>query len=231
MEDRGLMQFLLKLVGTLVILAAFAFGMLWGVQRYIGYRLSPNIDTIATSSLQGLREQNRMSAFAARYVAVVTSKQSRMGLTAQKTLIMPGMVQYEVDLSKLKDSDLKWDVGSKTLNLRLPPIEVQGPQVDLTAIREYDESGLLSTFTDANTQIDAANRAAGQKELVRQAHEAMPMKIARDATRRAIERNFEMPLRAAGVNASVKVTFADENNDPPEYMDASRDFRDVVNSN
>jgi len=224
------MRFLGQFFAALVILALVALAMLWGVQRYIGYRLSPSVETIATSSLQGLREQNRLSAFAARYVAVVTSKQIRMGLTAQKTLIMPGMVRYEVDLGKLQDRDLKWDAASKTLQVKLPPIEIEGPQVDFTAIREYGESGLLSTFTDANTQIDAANRAAGQQELVRQAHEAMPMKLARDATRGAIERSFAMPLRAAGVDATVKVRFADEPGPDGEHWDVSRPWRDVVKS-
>src|SRR3546814_13324909 len=70
-------------------------------QSYVGKKLSHDPVTIANSSLQGLQEQNRLSAFAARYVAVVTSKQSRLGLTAEKTMIMPGMVRYEVDLGKL----------------------------------------------------------------------------------------------------------------------------------
>jgi hypothetical protein len=224
------MRFLGKFFGALVILALVAFGLMWGVQRYVGYRLSPNVETIATSSLQGLREQNRLSAFAARYVAVVTSRQTRMGFTAQKTLIMPGMVRYEVDLGKLQDRDLKWDAASKTLQVKLPPIDVAGPQVDLTAIKEYGEGGLLSTFTDAGASLDAANRAAGQKELVRQAHEAMPMKLARDATRGAIERSFAMPLRAAGVDATVKVRFADDPSLDGERWDVTRPWRDVVNS-
>src|SRR3546814_3258102 len=73
---------------------------MWAAQSYVGKKLSPDPVTIANSSLQGLQEQNRLSAFAARYVAVVTSTQSRLGLTAEKTMIMPGMVRYEVDLGK-----------------------------------------------------------------------------------------------------------------------------------
>src|SRR3546814_4273196 len=105
--------------------------------------------TIANSSLQGLQEQNRLSAFAARYVAVVTSKQSRLGLTAEKTMIMPGMVRYEVDLGKLTQRDVTWDAASNTLGVRLPPVEADQPQIDLEAIRQYGSGGVLMTLTSA----------------------------------------------------------------------------------
>jgi hypothetical protein len=41
-------------------------------------------ETVASASLQGLREQNRLSAFAANYAAVVTSEQRRFGLSAKR---------------------------------------------------------------------------------------------------------------------------------------------------
>ena len=73
----------------------------WIVTRSAG----PDIESVASASLKGMREQNRLTAFAANYSAVVTSEQKRFGLTARKTLIMQGMVRYEVDLSKLPASD------------------------------------------------------------------------------------------------------------------------------
>ncbi|NWN23129.1 DUF4230 domain-containing protein, partial [Escherichia coli] len=83
--------------------------------------------TVAQASLQGLREQNRLSAFAAKFVAVVTSKQSQLGLTAQKTMIMPGSVRYEVDLSQLRQEDVAWDAQNRQLTVRLPAVEAMGP--------------------------------------------------------------------------------------------------------
>ena len=41
--------------------------------------LSPS-QTVVAASLQGLQEQNELVPFTARYVAVVTSTQSRLGL-------------------------------------------------------------------------------------------------------------------------------------------------------
>jgi hypothetical protein len=169
-----------------------------------------------------------LSAFAARYVAVVTSRQTQLGFSTQKTLIMPGSVRYEVDLAKLNQRDVAWDAATKTLLVTLPPIEVDGPQVDLTAIREYGSGGLLARVTNADQQLDAANRRAGQVELVRQARAAMPMRLARDATRNAVERSFAMPLRAVGIDAQVKVRFADEPKRNDEHWDTTRSLQDVL---
>ncbi|WP_294239671.1 DUF4230 domain-containing protein [uncultured Sphingomonas sp.] len=223
----GVGLFLTKVAGALILVILAGLIVIWGIERYVAERLTPDPTTIARASLDGLREQNRLSAFAARYVAVVTSRQSQLGFSAERTLIMPGMVRYEVDLGKLRQQDVRWDAGSRTLSVTLPPVEVDGPQVDLAAIREYGSGGVLTTFTDAEQRLDAANRTAGQVELMRQARAPAPMKLARDATRRAVERSFAMPLRAAGVDASVKVRFSDEpSND--ERWDTTRTVEEVL---
>lgn len=221
-------SFIGKAAGVIILLGLAVLIVLWGVQRYVERRLSPDPTTVASASLEGLREQNRLSAFAARFVAVTTSRQSQLGLSTEKTLIMPGLVRYEVDLGKLTQADVAWDVDSRTLTVRLPPIELDGPQVDLTAIREYGTGGILSHVTDANMRLDAANRRAGQAELVRQARDGTPMKLAKDATRRAVESSFAMPLRAAGIDASVKVRFADDPVPATERWDSSRSLQEVL---
>ncbi|MET4897433.1 DUF4230 domain-containing protein [Sphingomonadaceae bacterium jetA1] len=213
--------------GVLILIVLAALIAVWGVQRYIADRLTPDPTTIARASLEGLREQNRLSAFAARYVAVVTSRQSQLGFSTERTLIMPGMVRYEVDLGKLRQRDVRWDGHDHILSITLPPVEIDGPQVDMAAIREYGSGGVLTTFTDAEQRLDAANRTAGQAELLRQARGPAPMRLARDATRRAVERSFAMPLRAAGVEANVRVRFADEaQND--EHWDTTRTIEEVL---
>jgi hypothetical protein len=227
-KGAGIGGFLAKAAGFVVILVLAGLLALWGVQRYVSDRLTPDPTTIASASLEGLREQNRLSAFAARYVAVVTSKQSQLGFTTEKTLIMPGMVRYEVDMGKLTQADVAWDGNTKTLAVRLPAVEADGPQVDLNAVREYGSGGVLTTFTDAEKRLDAANRRAGQIELIRQAREPAMIKLARDATRRAVERSFAMPLRAAGIDATVAVRFADEPTASTERWDTSRSLQDVL---
>ena len=190
----------------IIALALLFAGLIWWADR----KLDTSPETIASASLQGMREQNRLSAFAASYTAVVTSEQRRFGLSAKKTLIMQGLVRYEVDMAKLDEDDVRWDAASKTLSVRVPPIEVAPPQIDLKTMQEYGESGILRTLTDADSVLDSANRSKGQAELVRQARGPIPMRLARDAFKRAIAQNFEVPLRAAGMDAKVTAFFADE---------------------
>lgn len=221
---RGLMQ----AIGVLLMLAGIAWATIWGIDRYVRHRLEPDVETIATASLKGMREQNRLSAFTAQYVAVVTSRQTRLGLSTEKTLIMPGMVRYEVDLARLNQRDVRWDKATRTLSVELPPIETDAPQVDVARIREYGDGGLLSVFTNAGKQLDAANRAAAQAELTRQARAPMMIALARNATRHAIERSFALPLAAAGVDARVEVHFADETRPDGRPWDVSRSLGEVL---
>lgn len=217
------------LIGLALVAAIVAAAVLMVGDR-LNRTWSPDPETIAAASLQGLREQNRLSAFVASYVAVVTSTQSRFGLSAKKTLILPGLVRYEVDLGRLRAQDVQWDGNAHLLSVTLPPVEVVGPQIDLTRIREYDEGGLLMRLTDAEKTLDAANRRVGQAELLRQARAPVPMNLARDATRRAVERSFALPLRAAGLDATVRVRFPDEAGFPAvdrEQMDRSRALSEV----
>lgn len=222
------MRCFLQFLAAIGILVGLAYAALWGLNRYVEHKLDPDPETIATASLKGLREQNRLSAFAAQYVAVVTSKQTRLGLSTQKTLIMPGMVRYEVDLAKLQQRDVCWNKATKTLSVTLPPIETDRPQVDFARVREYGDGGLLATFTNAEQQLDAANRSAAQAELTQQARAPAMITLARDATRRAVERSFAMPLVAAGIDAKVKVRFADEARLNDQPWDVSRSVKEVI---
>jgi len=192
---------------VVVLAAGIIIGALgWKLRK----ELNPDPVTVAAASLQAVREQAVLTPFAARFVAVVTSEQRRFGLSAKKTLIMPGMVRYELDLAALRQRDLAWDAATKTLTITLPPLRVSNPEIDLTRLQTYGEGGVLMALTDAEARLDDANKAAGQAELVRQARDALPMRLARDAARAAIERSFVMPLKAAGIDAAVNAKFAGE---------------------
>ena len=214
--------------------AALALGLVIGIAGMGALRVGslfgggPDPETIAAASLQSVREQARLTPFAARYVAVVTSRQQRFGLSTQKTLIMPGSVRYELDLAKIQQRDLGWDAAAKRLTVAIPPLEISSPQVELNQIREYGGDGLLASVTNAENALDEANRRAGQQELIRQARQPLPMKLARDAARRAVERSFAMPMKAAGIDAEVVVRFADEPGFDPSQMDRSRRIEDVL---
>ena len=216
-----------------LVAGALLLGLLIGVVLKVGDSLfgaGPDPKTIASSSLESMRAQNRLIVFVARYVSVTSSRQSRLGFSAERTLILPGDVRYEVDLSKLQPNDVRWDAGSETLRVRIPDIEVAGPEVDLTAAREYGNGRLLNTIFGGQQRLDQANRQAAVADLRKQAQAEVPMRLAREAARRAIERSFAMPLQAAGfANAKVEARFtAEEGARDPSFIDQSRSYNEVL---
>lgn len=199
-----------KFLGALLLVALVAAGIILALGWKLKRELNPDPVTVATASLQAVREQAVLVPFAARFVAVVTSEQRRFGLAARKTLIMPGMVRYELDLAALRQRDLGWNAATRTLTVTLPPLRVSAPEVDLQRIQTYGEGGVLMALTDVGDVLDAANKAAGQAELTRQASDTLPLRLARDAARNAIQRSFAMPLQAAGIDATVTARFRGE---------------------
>jgi len=227
--DRRLNKALvLAMVGIALIL-----GVLVGVTTGIVDRIfgGPDPKTIATSSLESMRAENRLTVFAARYVSVVTSQVQRLGglINTQRTLILPGDVRYELDMSKLQPKDVSWDNSNRTLTVRLPEVDVAGPDIDINAVKEYGGGGVLSALTDANQQLDQNNRARAVADLRKQATAAVPMQLARQSARAAVERSFAMPLLAAGFkDVKVVARFPTDGTDEPSYIDLSTPYEDAI---
>ena len=216
-----------------MIAIALILGLLLGITTGIADQIfgGPNPKTIASASLESMRAQNRLTVFAARYVSVVTSEQQRLGglVSSQRTLILPGDVRYELDLSKLNPKDVTWDGSTKTLKVQLPEVEVAGPDVDINQVKEYGGGGVLSALTNANQQLDSTNRARAVSDLRKQATAAVPMQLAHQAGRQAVERSFAMPLMAAGFkDVKVIARFPTEGTDEPSYIDLSTPYEEAI---
>ena len=223
----------MKLIGLGAIVVALVLGVMLGMTTGIADRIfgGPNPKTIATASLESMRAQNRLITFVARYVSVVSSEQQRLGglISSERTLVLPGDVRYELDLSKLQPDDVTWDASNHTLRVRLPEIEIAGPDVDLAAAREFGDGGVLSALTNSGEQLDQTNRARAVSDLRKQAQAPVPMRLARQAARQAIERSFAMPLQAAGFkDARVIARFPTEGSDDPSYMDLSTPYEEAI---
>lgn len=205
----------MKLLAAFLLLALGVFAGL-GLANKVGdpgralFGGRPNVASIAAASLVAAQAQARLTAFAARFTVTITSQQRRLGLTASKTLIVPGLVRYEFDFAKLKQGDLRWNEAERVMLIDAPAIEIARPSVELAGVREYDSGGLLMRLTDAEDTLDAANRAEVDRALIREANNPLLLKLARDATRASIARAFALPLAAAGIEARVIVRFPDE---------------------
>ena len=216
-----------------MVAVALVLGVVVGVTTGVADWIfgGPNPKTIASASLESMRAQNRLVAFVARYVSVVSSEQQRLGglVSSERTLIMPGDVRYELDLSKLQPDDVSWDGSSHTLSVKLPEIEIAGPDVDINAVKEYGGGGVLSSLTNANQQLDQANRARAVTDLRKQATAEVPMRLAHQAARQAVERSFGMPLLAAGFkDVKVVARFPTEGTQEPSYLDLSTPYNQAI---
>ena len=215
------------LIGAVVI--ALLLGLALGGAGLLGGLFGgPDAKSIATSSLESMRAQNKLDVFVARYVSVTTARESRLGFSTERTLILPGDVRYVLDLSKLQQDDVKWDKGSSTLLVRLPDVEIAGPDVDLAHAREYGSGGLLATFTNAEQSLDQANRAKAVADLRSQARGEVPMRLAREAARQAVERSFAMPLKAAGFNEAKVVARFPQEGDATSQWDVSTSYENAI---
>jgi hypothetical protein len=216
-----------------MVAVALILGVLLGTLTGIADRIfgGPNPRTIASASLQSMRAQNRLIAFVARYVSVVSSEEERLGglVSSERTLVLPGDVRYELDLSKLEPSDVSWDGSTHTLRVKLPEVEIAGPDVDLAAAREFGHGGVLSALTNADQVLDQTNRAKAVSDLRKQAMAAVPMRLAHQAAREAVERSFAMPLLAAGFkDVKVVARFPTEGTDEPSYLDLSTPYEEAI---
>jgi len=219
MDPRRLkLHLLLPALGLLILGAALGWAF-----RPAPAAPKADAEAIAVAALLSVRDSGRVVPFSARFVSVASASETHLGLTARKTLIMPGVVRYGVDLARLRRSSLAWDEASRTLSVTLPPLELSGPEIDLNQVQESSEGGLVMALAGSEKELDTANRRAAQDELMRQAREPRPMQIARAAAMRDVARAFALPLRAAGIEASVAVRFTDPaGKEEATYLDRPR---------
>lgn len=186
-------------------------------------------EAVATAALLSVRDQGRLVPYSARFVSVASASESHLGLTARKTLIMPGTVRYGVDLSRLRRSSLAWDERSRTLTVTLPPLELAGPEIDLNQVQESSEGGFVMALAGSESELDRSNRQSAQDELMRQARAPAPMGQARQAAMRDVARAFALPMRAAGIEASVAARFVDPaGREEASYLDRPRRTENVL---
>ena len=224
--DLGRLNLRLLLPALAILLLGLALGYAF---RPILAPPPPDAEAIATAALLSVREQGRMVPFTARFVSVASASESHLGLTARKTMIMPGTVRYGIDLSRLRRSSLAWDERSRTLSVTLPPLELSGPEIDLNQVQESSEGGFVMALAGSEATLDRSNRQSAQDELMRQARAPAPMGQARQAAMREVARSFALPLRAAGIEASVAVRFVDPaGREEAAWLDRPRRTEDTL---
>ena len=223
--DPGLKRPLLVAIPIVALLAGLLIG---GLFRQPAPLPAPDPQAIAATALLSIREQGRITPYAARFVAIASARSGGL-IEAERRLIVPGDVDYEVDLARLDQNRIAWDAATTTLTVTLPPIEVDGPRIDWAQARASGDGGILVALAGGDSELDAANRQRAQSDLLRQAREEAPIRIARDAAMRLVARAFAMALRTAGIDASVAVRFVDPaGEEQASYLDRRHSIEDAV---
>ncbi len=206
MVARRLTWPMLAAAGFVLLLIGTALGLAF---RPVAKAPVADPEAVAIATLLSVRDQGRIIPYSASFVATASASEDHLGLTARKTLIMPGTVRYGLDLARLRRSSLAWDEASHTLTVTLPPLELSGPNIDPGQIREQKEGSLVMALADSEKALDDEVRRDALADLNRQARAPEAMRLARDSAMRDVARSFAMPLRAAGIEASVAVRFLD----------------------
>ena len=223
--DARLKRPLLVAIPLVALLAGYLLGA--GL-RSVAPPPPPDPQAIAATTLLSVQEQGRITPYAARFVAIESARSGGL-IEAERRLIVPGDVSYEVDLARLSRERLAWDAANATLTVTLPPLEVSGPRIDWAQARVSGDGGILVALAGGESEMDEANRQRAQANLLRQAREEAPLRIARDAAMRLVARSFAMPLRAAGIDASVAVRFVDPaGEEQGSYLDRRHPIEDAV---
>jgi hypothetical protein len=169
-----------------------------------------NGDPLATS-LVAFEKQNRLTVFSAQLSPVVASEDSRvLGLVRSKQVaVIPARVDYTLDLSQMDRSRLRWDEGTSTLDVQLPPLKVGRPNLDEGRAQYLREGIWISR--DAQDDLTRKNTRLAEQQAIEQAANPVLMGLARSAAKDAIRQNLAIPLEVAGFGeVKVNVRFDGE---------------------
>ena len=201
------MKSLGRTLGIIALVAIIAIALMFAYDKF----LRPNAGDPLGTTVTALSKQNKLVVFSAQVVAVVNSTDSRaLGLLqSQQTAIIPGQVEYYVDLSKLTRDDVTWNADTQNLTITLPPLMIGAPNLSENRAQYY-RKGILIT-DGASDALYRGNSQAAMQEARKQANNPFLVRLASTAAKEAVSQNLTVPFQAAGYeNVKVAARFANE---------------------
>lgn len=195
-------------------LAAFGLGywvapkeQLDSVVQHTGF-LQTDTKKVLSATVDSLRNENKMLVFSYRGSAHVRLDRTRFWVFgATEELIVPGVVTYYLDLSKLSLTDITCDEKAKLVRVKLPPV-VMG---DIAFQPEQATSINGGVLTYSQAQVDEllkANYATARRAMTAQAQGPAFVEAARRQAIANVQTYFEVPLRIVGQpDVKVAATF------------------------
>lgn len=160
-----------------------------------------------------------------RGTAVSRAKYEGMIFDSIQMTKAPFTVDYYLDLRRLPVSAYRWDDVAQTMRVRIPPISIDRPNVDMTKAEVKQEGIWISAKAGRDLQRQAASRL--QIAAVDASRKPEYLKQARESARDSLVAMVRAPLEAARLkNVKVDVFFAEE--ERSERWDVSTPLADVL---
>lgn len=158
------------------------------------------VDTtkVLATTVESLRDERRMLVFSYKGTAKVQAERSLWWLFGgRQELIVPGVVNYYVDLSDLSLGDVSFNETAKIVTVRLPKVtlgDIAFQPENATTIN----GGILTWDDDQVEALRKLNYRNARRAMVAQAQQPGLLNAARRQARSNITGLFEIPLRIAG---------------------------------
>jgi hypothetical protein len=170
-------------------------------------------DPVASAML-AFEKQNSLTVFSSRFevVAESTNSQGVLGidlLKSRQAAIIPAMVEYRLDLSRMDRDRFQWNGDTSTLAVTLPTLRISRPNLDEAQARVFTEGNFV---TGGAAQALARNNSLqAERKAAEFAKNPQVLDLARNAAREAVRQNLAIPLQVAGYSdAEVTVRFDGE---------------------
>ena len=191
-------------------LAAFGLGywiapkeQLDTVVEHTGF-LQTDTKKVLSATVESLRSENKMLVLSYKGTVRVKVERTKFWvLGASQELIVPGVVNYYLDLSKLSLADVTFDEKAKLVRVKLPPV-VMG-DIAFQPEQATTINGGVLTFSQAQVdELLKANYASARRAMTAQAQGPGFVDAARRQAIGNVQSYFEVPLRIVG-QPDVKV--------------------------
>ena len=170
-------------------------------------------DPVASAML-AFEKQNSLTVFSSRFevVAESTNSQGVLGidlLKSRQAAIIPAMVEYRLDLSRMDRDRFQWNGDTSTLAVTLPTLRISRPNLDEAQARVFTQGNFV---TGGAAQALARNNSLqAERKAAEFAKNPQVLALARNAAREAVRQNLAIPLQVAGYReAKVTVRFDGE---------------------
>jgi signal transduction histidine kinase len=177
------------------------------VVKHTGFFQLDTTKVLATT-VESLREENRLQVFSYKGTARVQTERSRWWLFGgRQELIVPAVVDYYVDLSRLTLADVTYNEAQKLVTVHLPALSIRDivfqPE-NATTIN----GGVLTFMQGEVEELQRLNYRSARRAVAAQAQQAGLINAAKRQAVENVTSYFEIPLRIAGQpDVKVAATF------------------------